>query len=133
MRSVESGRVKQILVLEDDELFAGSFAQSLSSRIAANVMMANDPAKALRMVDSLKIDLLVADMHLGARNSMTLLNEMASYPDTLELPKIILSSSGDNLSLDDLRRYGVSAVYDKKTYNFDDLVTKVRELLGDGS
>ena len=72
-------------------------------------------------------------MHLGARNSMTLLNEMASYPDTLELPKIILSSSGDNLSLDDLRRYGVSAVYDKKTYNFDDLVTKVRELLGDGS
>lgn len=133
MRSVESGRVKQILVLEDDELFAGSFAQSLYSRIAANVMMANDPVKALRMVDSLKIDLLVADMHLGARNSMTLLNEMASYPDTLALPKIILSSSGDNLSLDDLRRYGVSAVYDKKTYNFDDLVTKVRELLGDGS
>ena len=133
MRSVESGRVKQILVLEDDELFAGSFAQSLSSRITANVMMANDPVKALRMVDSLKIDLLVADMHLGARNSMTLLNEMASYPDTLALPKIILSSSGDNLSLDDLRRYGVSAVYDKKTYNFDDLVAKVRELLGDGS
>ena len=133
MRSVESGRVKQILVLEDDELFAGSFAQSLSLRIAANVMMANDPVKALRMVDSLKIDLLVADMHLGARNSMTLLNEMASYPDTLALPKIILSSSGDNLSLDDLRRYGVSAVYDKKTYNFDDLVAKVRELLGDGS
>lgn len=133
MRSVESGRVKQILVLEDDELFAGSFVQSLSSRIAANVMMANDPVKALRMVDSLKIDLLVADMHLGARNSMTLLNEMASYPDTLALPKIILSSSGDNLSLDDLRRYGVSAVYDKKTYNFDDLVAKVRELLGDGS
>lgn len=133
MRSVESGRVKQILVLEDDELFAGSFAQSLYSRIAANVMMANDPVKALRMVDSLKIDLLVADMHLGARNSMTLLNEMASYPDTLALPKIILSSSGDNLSLDDLRRYGVSAVYDKKTYNFDDLVAKVRELLGNGS
>ena len=133
MRSVESGRVKQILVLEDDELFAGSFAQSLSLRIAANVMMANDPVKALRMVDSLKIDLLVADMHLGARNSMTLLNEMASYPDTLALPKIILSSSGDNLSLDDLRRYGVSSVYDKKTYNFDDLVAKVRGLLGDGS
>ena len=133
MRSAESGRVKQILVLEDDELFAGSFAQSLYSRIAANVMMANDPVKALRMVDSLKIDLLVADMHLGARNSMTLLNEMASYPDTLALPKIILSSSGDNLSLDDLRRYGVSAVYDKKTYNFDDLVAKVRELLGNGS
>ena len=62
MRSVESGRVKQILVLEDDELFAGSFAQSLFSRIAANVMVANDPVKALRMVDSLKIDLLVADM-----------------------------------------------------------------------
>lgn len=132
MRSVESGRVKQILVLEDDELFAGSFAQSLSSRIAANVMVANDPVKALRMVDSLKIDLLVADMHLGARNSMTLFNEMASYPDTLMLPKIILSSSGNNLSIDDLRQYGVSAIYDKRTYNFDDLVATVRELLDHG-
>lgn len=130
---MESGSVKQVLVLEDDELFASSLAKSLLLRTGAKVIIANEPAQALSMIDSHKTDLLIADMHLGARNSMTLLNEMASYPDTLALPKIILSSSGDNLSLDDLRRYGVSAVYDKKTYNFDDLVAKVRELLGNGS
>ena len=130
---MESGSVKQVLVLEDDELFASSLAKSLSLRTGAKVIIANEPAQALSMIDSHKTDLLIADMHLGARNSMTLLNEMASYPDTLALPKIILSSSGNNLSLDDLRRYGVSAVYDKKTYNFDDLVAKVRELLGNGS
>ena len=125
---MESGSVKQVLVLEDDELFASSLAKSLLLRTGAKVIIANEPAQALSMIDSHKTDLLI-----GARNSMTLLNEMASYPDTLALPKIILSSSGDNLSLDDLRRYGVSAVYDKKTYNFDDLVAKVRELLGNGS
>ena len=48
------------------------------------------------------------------------------------LPKIILSSSGNNLSIDDLRQYGVSAIYDKRTYNFDDLVATVRELLDHG-
>ena len=129
---MESGSVKQVLVLEDDELFASSLAKSLSLRTGAKVIIANEPAQALSMIDSHKTDLLVADMHLGARNSMTLFNEMASYPDTLMLPKIILSSSGNNLSIDDLRQYGVSAIYDKRTYNFDDLVATVRELLDHG-
>lgn len=129
---MESGSVKQVLVLEDDELFASSLAKSLSLRTGAKVIIANEPAQALSMIDSHKTDLLIADMHLGARNSMTLFNEMASYPDTLMLPKIILSSSGNNLSIDDLRQYGVSAIYDKRTYNFDDLVATVRELLDHG-
>lgn len=129
---MKSGRIKQVLALEDDELFASSLAKSLSLRTGAKVIIANDPAQALSMVDSHKTDLLIADMHLGARNSMTLFNEMASYPDTLMLPKIILSSSGNNLSIDDLRQYGVSAIYDKRTYNFDDLVATVRELLDHG-
>ena len=128
---MESGSVKQVLVLEDDELFASSLAKSLSLRTGAKVIIANEPAQALSMIDS-QTDLLIADMHLGARNSMTLFNEMASYPDTLMLPKIILSSSGNNLSIDDLRQYGVSAIYDKRTYNFDDLVATVRELLDHG-
>lgn len=129
---MESGSVKQVLVLEDDELFASSLAKSLSLRTGAKVIIANEPAQALSMIDSHKTDLLIADMHLGARNSMTLFNEMASYPDTLMLPKIILSSSGNNLSIDDLRQYGVSVIYDKRTYNFDDLVATVRELLDHG-
>lgn len=129
---MEGGSVKQVLVLEDDELFASSLAKSLSLRTGAKVIIANEPAQALSMIDSHKTDLLIADMHLGARNSMTLFNEMASYPDTLMLPKIILSSSGNNLSIDDLRQYGVSAIYDKRTYNFDDLVATVRELLDHG-
>lgn len=129
---MESGSVKQVLVLEDDELFASSLAKSLSLRTGAKVIIANEPAQALSMIDGHKTDLLIADMHLGARNSMTLFNEMASYPDTLMLPKIILSSSGNNLSIDDLRQYGVSAIYDKRTYNFDDLVATVRELLDHG-
>lgn len=129
---MESGSVKQVLVLEDDELFASSLAKSLSLRTGAKVIIANEPAQALSMIDSHKTGLLIADMHLGARNSMTLFNEMASYPDTLMLPKIILSSSSNNLSIDDLRQYGVSAIYDKRTYNFDDLVATVRELLDHG-
>ena len=70
---MESGSVKQVLVLEDDELFASSLAKSLSLRTGAKVIIANEPAQALSMIDSHKTDLLIADMHLGARNSMTTL------------------------------------------------------------
>ena len=123
-------RKKKVLVLEDDRLFADSLRQSLLNKLKnIEVAVVHEPARALDLIDESMPDLLLADLHLGDRNLLTLLNEMASYPDTLALPKIILSSSGRQLRIDDLTRYGVRAIYDKRTYDFNELVVKIGELV----
>lgn len=121
---------KKVLVLEDDRLFADSLKQSLLSKLKnVEVTVAHEPARALDLIDEDMPDLLLADLHLGDRNLLTLLNEMASYPDTLALPKIILSSSGRQLRIGDLASYGVRTIYDKRTYDFNELVVKIWELI----
>lgn len=121
---------KKVLVLEDDRLFADSLKQSLQNKLKnVEVTVAHEPVCTLDLIDEDMPDLLLADLHLGDRNLLTLLNEMASYPDTLALPKIILSSSGRQLRIGDLTSYGVRAIYDKRTYDFNELVTKIWELI----
>lgn len=123
---------KKVLVLEDDRLLADSLRQSLLNKLKnIEVTVVHEPARALDLMDESMPDLLLADLHLGDRNLLTLLNEMASYPDTLALPKIILSSSGRQLRIDDLTRYGVRAIYDKRAYDFNELVVKIGELIDD--
>lgn len=123
-------RKKKVLVLEDDRLLADSLRQSLLNKLKnIEVTVVHEPVRALDLIDESMPDLLLADLHLGDRNLLTLLNEMASYPDTLALPKIILSSSGRQLRIDDLTRYGVRAIYDKRTYDFNELVVKIWELI----
>lgn len=121
---------KKVLVLEDDRLFADSLKQSLLNKLKnVEVAVAHEPVCALDLIDEDMPDLLLADLYLGDRNLLTLLNEMASYPDTLALPKIILSSSGRRLRIGDLTSYGVRAIYDKRTYDFNELVVKIWELI----
>ena len=128
---MRAGQVQtNILLLEDDRWFADSLARSLQASLPATaVEITPSPEMAMLSIDQHMPDLLIADLHLGGRNFLTLLNELSSYPDTLKLPKMILSSSGNDLSLDDLREYGVAAVYDKRTYDYTDLVNNVRRVL----
>lgn len=122
-----------IVIVEDDEWFAASLEAAIQTALPeVNILRTGDPAKAMTLIDDNTPDLLLADLHLGERNFFTLLNELASYPDTLALPKIILSSSGDQLRADDLANYGIAAIYDKKTYDFNDLLIKIKELISYG-
>ena len=123
-----------IVLVEDDRDFAGSLAASINDALDGIIqtVTTGDPRRAIELIDQLAPALLITDVHLGVTNVLTLLNELASYPDTLKLPKIILSSSGRDLAMDDLCQYGVSAVYDKRTYQLSDLIAKIKELLPHG-
>lgn len=119
-----------VLIIEDDWQFAGSLVSSLKNALQkVRFIIADNSESAMSEINQQVPDLILADLHLGNQNFLTLLNELASYPDTLKIPKIILSSSGAALKLADLEKYGVKSIYDKKTYLFQDLVATIEGLI----
>ena len=122
-----------VLILEDDQLYAQSLADSLRSfDVELTSATTVSPVQAMRLVDELHPKLLIADLHLGSYNFLTLLNELISYPDTIALPKVILSSSAQRLNQADMADYGVVAIYDKATYDFTDLAELARGIVRGG-
>lgn len=119
-----------VLIIEDDWQFASSLVSSLKNALQkVRFIIADNSESAMSEINQQVPDLILADLHLGNQNFLTLLNELASYPDTLKIPKIILSSSGATLKLADLEKYGVKSIYDKKTYLFQDLVATIEGLI----
>ena len=100
-----------VLILEDDQLYAQSLADSL------------------RSFDAELTGATTASPVQAMRNFLTLLNELISYPDTIALPKVILSSSAQRLNQADMADYGVVALYDKATYDFTDLAELARGIV----
>ena len=123
-----------VLIIEDDWQFAGSLVSSLKNVLQkVRFIIADNSESAMSEINQQVPDLILADLHLGNQNFLTLLNELASYPDTLKIPKIILSSSGAALKLADLEKYGIKSIYDKKTYLFQDLVVTIEGLISRAS
>lgn len=121
---------KRILLIEDDDWYATSLASSLRHCLSlVDIKVQADPRLVFDLIDVWLPDVIISDIHLGEKNFFTLLNELQSYGDTRAVPKIILSSSGEQLSLEDLRGYGVVAVYDKATYEMTDLAAELIQLL----
>ena len=86
-----------IMIVDDDTEFACSLGEMLRDVLKRrlNINIINDiqyVIPAIEMDGAPKV--MIIDFHLGRQNAMTLLNELATYPDTLGIPKIILSASG---------------------------------------
>lgn len=117
----------RILVLEDDRWLADSLAESLKNGLVAEAKTLTNPEDVFDVIDDWAPQVLVADLHLGAKNFLTLLNELQSYRDTRMMAKVILSSSGHKLTDDEVRQYGIIKVFDKATYRLDDLMKTIKE------
>lgn len=116
--------MKSVLLLEDDAWFLGSLARTLKHH-NYNAVTTSNPDGVFDLLDQGKFSAIIMDMHLGKFNAMTLLNEMATYDDTLKLPKIILSASGHDIKLADVQHFGVVAVLDKAAYRINDILNNL--------
>ena len=112
---------KKILILDDDAWQAESFAQILCAEFSVRIV--NDVEECLGALELWQPDILLADVILGAKNVITLLNEMQSYVDTRSLPVVILSAIAKKINFDDVRSLGVRALLDKTSVTPETLRT----------
>lgn len=111
---------RSIMIVEDDPIMAECIARAanLPATIFTNAI---DAVQALN--DSLP-DLIFLDVLLDGPDGFTLLNELASYTDTAQIPVVLVTSL--NLSHHDLSHYGVIGILSKDTMTPQEIASYVR-------
>lgn len=121
----------RIVLIEDDQWLADSYSMMLTSR-GHDVTHFSTAHEAMTWIDANHPALIIADIMLGDHNTLTLLHELQSYPDTAAIPVIICTSLGTQaLSDADLESYGIVEVLDKATMTPDQLLLSVEVHLPD--
>ena len=116
-----------VLIIEDDLWLAEQYSRMLLSA-GYIVTIASHAQVAIQMIDDNQPDAIILDMLLTGSTALALLHELQSYGDTGVIPIIMCTNLANELSLDNLRSYGVRKIIDKTTMTPDDLIVALRDI-----
>ena len=123
---------RSIFIIEDDPDFAEIYQKHLKRnfpeiplQIFYNAIEAN--AAFSELSEEELPSLIILDVLLTGPDGFTLLNELLSYPETSQIPVLLISSL--NLGQMSLHAYNVRAILNKETFTPADFVTKIKDIL----
>lgn len=117
-----------ILIIEDDVWLAEQYVRVLSKE-GYKTIISSDAQTAINAIDDNHIGAIILDVLLTGSTAFTLLHELQSYEDTGVIPIVLCTNLANELSLNDLKPYGVRRILDKTTMIPNDLVTALRGVL----
>ena len=116
-----------VLIIEDDSWLAEQYSRMLLSA-GYKVTITSHAQAAIQMIDDNQPGAIILDMLLTGSTALALLHELQSYGDTGAIPIIMCTNLANELSLDNLRSYGVRKIIDKTTMAPDDLIVALRDI-----
>ena len=123
---------RPIFIIEDDPDFAEIYQKHLKRnfpeiplQIFYNAIEAN--AAFSELSEEELPSLIILDVLLTGPDGFTLLNELLSYPETSQIPVLLISSL--NLGQMSLHAYNVRAILNKETFTPADFVIKIKNIL----
>ena len=123
---------RPIFIIEDDPDFAEIYQKHLKRnfpeiplQIFYNAIEAN--AAFSELSEEELPSLIILDILLTGPDGFTLLNELLSYPETSQIPVLLISSL--NLGQMSLQAYNVRAILNKETFTPADFVNQVQDIL----
>lgn len=123
---------RPVFIIEDDPDFAEIYQKHLARnfseiplQIFYNAIEANAAFSELREEEL--PSLIILDILLTGPDGFTLLNELLSYPETSQIPVLLISSL--NLGQMSLQAYNVRAILNKETFTPADFVNQVQDIL----
>ena len=123
---------RSIFIIEDDPDFAEIYQKHLKRnfpeiplQIFYNAIEAN--AAFSELSEEELPSLIILDVLLTGPDGFTLLNELLSYPETSQIPVLLISSL--NLGQMSLQAYNVRAILNKETFTPADFVNQVQDIL----
>ncbi len=117
-----------ILIVEDDEWLAEQQARVLE-KAGYKTSVSPHAIAAIDAIDNILPDAIVLDVLLSGSTAFALLHELQSYADTGTIPIVLCTNLAKDMTLEDLRPYGVRRILDKTTMEPVDVVTAIRSVL----
>ncbi len=116
---------KKILVAEDDDVLRNILVEGLT-QAGFEPIGAPDGEAALAEIRKKTPDLLLLDIIMPKKNGMEVLEELRKNPETLTLPVIIISNSGQPVEIERAKKLGVLEFLIKTTFDSNDVLEKVK-------
>lgn len=131
LKNLLSENVRPIFIIEDDPDFVEIYQKYLKRnfpeiplQIFYNAIEAN--AAFSELSEEELPSLIILDILLTGPDGFTLLNELLSYPETSQIPVLLISSL--NLGQMSLHAYNVRAILNKETFTPADFVAKIKNI-----
>lgn len=116
-----------ILVVDSDEVFSKCLVRYFEKAGYAG-QMSNNAVQAMEIINATTPEMIFIDVYLTGPDGFTLLNELASYPDTMKIPVAIVTDR--DFSKYNLNDYNVVGVLNKETLRPEEVFLMLDKCLG---
>ncbi len=126
--NLASGKVF-ILVIEDDKFLRELLVRKLTSE-GFEVQNAIEAEAAFRILAERRPNIILCDIILPGMDGFEILGRIKTNPKTADIPVVILSNLGQKEDLDRAMALGATDFIVKANFTLDEIVAKVRSVLG---
>ena len=119
---------RQVLIIEDSPTMRQLIQFALRRIPDLSLIEANHGAEALDILASKKVDLILLDLRMPVMSGFSFLEKFADLPDGKETPVIVITTEGDQESIDRAISLGAAA-YITKPVNSTDIAEVIGETL----
>jgi len=124
--------VSKILIVEDD-LFLANLLSLRFKKEGYEVIQAFSGTEALEKLKSIRPNVILLDIILPQKNGFEVLEAISQNPQTSSIPVIIVSNLGQESDIEKGKMLGAIDYYVKARLSIDELVNKVRNIVGGGN
>ena len=121
---------KTILIIEDDNFLQGLEATKLKKE-GYDVLASSNSVEAFKILEENKqIDLILLDLLLPEVDGFMILEKIRQNKVYLTIPVIVFSNLSEEQDIKKATKLGISEFMIKSNFTLDELVKKVRGLIG---
>ena len=119
----------KILVVEDDNFLRDLLARKLGQE-NCQFTAAIDGENALKIIDEDKPSIVLLDLILPGIDGFEVLSKIKQNPEVSDIPVVILSNLGQDSDIQKAKELGADDFLIKANFSIDEVITKIKELVG---
>jgi len=122
---------KHTILIVEDEVFLMNLLTLQMRKENFEVVQAFDGIEAVEKLKTVRPSLILLDLILPKKNGFEVLQEISQDPQLSNIPVVIISNLGQESDIARGKELGAIEYYVKARLSIDDLVNKVKEILGE--